>query len=70
MWQHVFPSQVLTQSANKAFKSDSQRLAFTLRSSITKRRSHLNAALCDMPKSRYCSYKFPIKLYLSFIWLG
>ncbi|MDU9596051.1 hypothetical protein F7Y47_23440 [Vibrio sp. 1-2-3a] len=30
---------------NKAFKSDSQRLAFSLRSSIAKRRSHLNAAL-------------------------
>ena len=30
---------------NKAFKSDSQRLAVSLRSSITKRRSHLNAAL-------------------------
>ncbi|MDQ2110148.1 hypothetical protein FKN90_17565 [Vibrio sp. 2017_1457_15] len=33
-------------STNKAFKSDSQRLAFSLRSSIAKRRSHLNAALC------------------------
>ncbi len=32
-------------SHNKAFKSDSQRLAFSLRSSIAKRRSHLNAAL-------------------------
>ncbi|THE57945.1 hypothetical protein E4P16_24910 [Vibrio parahaemolyticus] len=31
--------------SNKAFKSDSQRLAFSLRSSIAKRRSHLNAAL-------------------------
>ncbi|EGR1594270.1 hypothetical protein D0D72_23800 [Vibrio parahaemolyticus] len=31
---------------NKAFKSDSQRLAVSLRSSIAKRRSHLNAALC------------------------
>ncbi len=30
---------------NKAFKSDSQRLAFSLRSSVAKRRSHLNAAL-------------------------
>ncbi|KAB0317241.1 hypothetical protein F6W79_19910 [Vibrio diabolicus] len=30
---------------NKAFKSDSQRLALSLRSSIAKRRSHLNAAL-------------------------
>ncbi|OOQ67388.1 hypothetical protein C1S86_24820 [Vibrio parahaemolyticus] len=33
------------QSTNKAFKSDSQRLAVSLRSSIAKRRSHLNAAL-------------------------
>ncbi|MBF4258803.1 hypothetical protein EAY27_10160 [Vibrio anguillarum] len=32
---------------NKAFKSDSQRLAVSLRSSIAKRRSHLNAALCE-----------------------
>ncbi|UTW48769.1 hypothetical protein [Bacterioplanoides sp. SCSIO 12839] len=31
---------------NKAFKSDSQRLAVSLRSSIAKRHSHLNAALC------------------------
>ncbi|EIE1275422.1 hypothetical protein RGL42_004951 [Vibrio parahaemolyticus] len=31
--------------SNKAFKSDSQRLAVSLRSSIAKRRSHLNAAL-------------------------
>ncbi|MFD2267828.1 hypothetical protein ACFSL3_11670, partial [Vibrio thalassae] len=35
-------------SFNKAFKSDSQRLAFSLRSSIAKRRSHLNAALAVM----------------------
>ncbi|HHF2921166.1 TPA: hypothetical protein ACVO16_004463 [Vibrio diabolicus] len=33
------------EKANKAFKSDSQRLAVSLRSSIAKRRSHLNAAL-------------------------
>ncbi|CAH7297054.1 hypothetical protein VCHA37P200_40301 [Vibrio chagasii] len=33
--------------SNKAFKSDSQRLAISLRSSIAKRRSHLNAALCE-----------------------
>ncbi|TPA68584.1 hypothetical protein DXJ77_25060 [Vibrio parahaemolyticus] len=32
-------------ATNKAFKSDSQRLAVSLRSSIAKRRSHLNAAL-------------------------
>ncbi len=35
---------------NKAFKSDSQRLAVSLRSSIAKRRSHLNAALCAKVK--------------------
>ncbi|MFW1466486.1 hypothetical protein ACEV75_24140 [Vibrio parahaemolyticus] len=35
------------ETTNKAFKSDSQRLAVSLRSSIAKRRSHLNAALCD-----------------------
>ncbi|EGQ8127344.1 hypothetical protein I7100_004735 [Vibrio parahaemolyticus] len=34
------------KTVNKAFKSDSQRLAVSLRSSIAKRRSHLNAALC------------------------
>ncbi|TOI38804.1 hypothetical protein CGI60_23975 [Vibrio parahaemolyticus] len=33
---------------NKAFKSDSQRLAVSLRSIIAKRRSHLNAALCRL----------------------
>ncbi len=33
------------KTVNKAFKSDSQRLAVSLRSSIAKRRSHLNAAL-------------------------
>ncbi|EGR1559724.1 hypothetical protein D6Y19_24185 [Vibrio parahaemolyticus] len=32
---------------NKAFKSDSQRLAVSLRSSIAKRCSHLNAALVE-----------------------
>ncbi|OKY36635.1 hypothetical protein BT101_24720 [Vibrio parahaemolyticus] len=36
---------MLKSTANKAFKSDSQRLAVSLRSSIAKRRSHLNAAL-------------------------
>ncbi|TOL88573.1 hypothetical protein CGH88_23145 [Vibrio parahaemolyticus] len=35
----------LINKHNKAFKSDSQRLAVSLRSSIAKRRSHLNAAL-------------------------
>ncbi|MDN3617522.1 hypothetical protein [Vibrio gallaecicus] len=33
------------QRYNKAFKSDSSRLAVSLRSSIAKRASHLNAAL-------------------------
>ncbi|EKA7398927.1 hypothetical protein OL319_004820 [Vibrio parahaemolyticus] len=41
--------------ANKAFKSDSQRLAVSLRSSIAKRCSHLNAALkVSMDKSEHC----------------
>ncbi len=35
---------------NKAFKSDSQRLAVSLRSSIAKRCSHLNAALYALGK--------------------
>ncbi|EQL87903.1 hypothetical protein D052_3325 [Vibrio parahaemolyticus 10290] len=39
---------ILGNAANKAFKSDSQRLAFSLRSSIAKRRSHLNAALAAL----------------------
>ncbi len=42
---------LLGQMANKAFKSDSQRLAFSLRSSIAKRRSHLNAALSAIRES-------------------
>ncbi|POB70947.1 hypothetical protein CRN59_06860 [Vibrio vulnificus] len=37
---------LVSHRANKAFKNDSQRLAVSLRSSIAKRRSHLNAALC------------------------
>ncbi len=36
---------------NKAFKSDSQRLAVSLRSSIAKRCSHLNAALVANEKN-------------------
>ncbi len=36
---------MVVQCYNKAFKSDSQRLAFSLRSSVAKRCSHLNAAL-------------------------
>ena len=38
-------SSSLGKLPNKAFKSDSQRLAVSLRSSIAKRCSHLNAAL-------------------------
>lgn len=38
---------------NKAFKSDSQRLAFSLRSSVAKRRSHLNAELKPMSAYEY-----------------
>ncbi|TKF81050.1 hypothetical protein FCV65_18410 [Vibrio sp. F13] len=34
----------IDRTVNKAFKSDSQRLAVSLRSSIAKRCSHLNAA--------------------------
>ncbi|HAS8201329.1 TPA: hypothetical protein I7683_21755 [Vibrio vulnificus] len=40
-------------SHNKAFKSDSQRLAVSLRSSIAKRRSHLNAALCLITNNQW-----------------
>ncbi|TOJ04931.1 hypothetical protein CGI46_23500 [Vibrio parahaemolyticus] len=42
-------------AANKAFKSDSQRLAVSLRSSIAKRHSHLNAALAVL-WSQYDDY--------------
>ncbi|NVD07687.1 hypothetical protein FCU94_12405 [Vibrio sp. JPW-9-11-11] len=45
----------MSYAHNKAFKSDSQRLAVSLRSSIAKRRSHLNAALCDWAKIFYIS---------------
>ncbi|RDX38756.1 hypothetical protein DZA51_00880 [Vibrio campbellii] len=41
-WAELVPNRI---SPNKAFKSDSQRLAVSLRSSIAKRCSHLNAAL-------------------------
>ncbi len=41
---------MVNSKPNKAFKSDSRRLAVSLRSSIAKRRSHLNAALCDKAK--------------------
>nr|BBE38864.1 conserved hypothetical protein [Vibrio vulnificus] len=47
------------KQTNKAFKSDSQRLAVSLRSSIAKRCSHLNAALCDWAK------KSSISLFLA-----
>ncbi|TBT23931.1 hypothetical protein D5E86_24490 [Vibrio parahaemolyticus] len=36
---------------NKAFKSDLQRSAFSLRSSIAERSSHLNAALVRKDKN-------------------
>ena len=43
-----------TYKYNKAFKSDSLRLAVSLRSSIAKRASHLNAALvCKGQKGVY-----------------
>ncbi|EGR3067802.1 hypothetical protein DMW36_25235 [Vibrio parahaemolyticus] len=51
----------LKSSPNKAFKSDSQRLAFSLRSSIAKRRSHLNAALVCKRKNAAISQHLVIK---------
>ncbi|EGQ9765664.1 hypothetical protein FWP46_24985 [Vibrio alginolyticus] len=48
-------------AANKAFKSDSQRLAFSLRSSIAKRRSHLNAALVCKRKNSAISQDLVVK---------
>lgn len=42
--------------SNKAFKSDSQRLAVSLRSSIAKRHSHLNAALELKKIMNQCPY--------------
>ncbi len=51
---------------NKAFKSDSQRLAFSLRSSVAKRRSHLNAALVSIyKKSSKAQIQCPEKSALS-----
>ena len=41
------------KTVNKAFKSDSQRLAVSLRSSIAKRRSHLNAATWIHPAVKH-----------------
>ncbi|AVF65916.1 hypothetical protein AL541_16855 [Vibrio alginolyticus] len=53
---------------NKAFKSDSQRLAVSLRSSIANRRSHLNAALVanekNAAKTKYLGLRFVC------FWLG
>ncbi|HAS8201354.1 TPA: hypothetical protein I7683_21895 [Vibrio vulnificus] len=62
-----------SETANKAFKSDSQRLAVSLRSSIAKRCSHLNAALCLITQSQWfmvfhCSLGFSV-LCLSASWL-
>ncbi|EHH1187418.1 hypothetical protein J7I11_004339 [Vibrio vulnificus] len=45
-------NHVFVVKHNKAFKSDSQRLAVSLRSSIAKRCSHLNAALCLITKNQ------------------
>ncbi|TOK66468.1 hypothetical protein CGI13_23585 [Vibrio parahaemolyticus] len=45
---------------NKAFKSDSQRLALSLRSSIAKRRSHLNLALCVLG---IYAFRFKVKYH-------
>ncbi|MGR3024688.1 hypothetical protein ABMX98_21540, partial [Vibrio vulnificus] len=54
---------LVNNRANKAFKSDSQRLAVSLRSSITKRRSHLNAALCfNHEKSVGCIFSLLSRL--------
>ncbi|RTZ13458.1 hypothetical protein EJ063_20100 [Vibrio aquaticus] len=52
---------------NKAFKSDSQRLAVSLRSSIAKRRSHLNAALGKGQESSlsYSSCSLWLSVFLS-----
>ncbi len=63
----------MNNSPNKAFKSDSQRLAVSLRSSIAKRRSHLNAALCLITKNQWlmfflCSIGWLV-LSLSASWL-
>ncbi|WP_124009248.1 hypothetical protein [Vibrio diabolicus] len=49
---------------NKAFKSDSQRLAVSLRSSIAKRRSHLNAALGDKENVMYLNREESFEMLL------
>ncbi|TBT84490.1 hypothetical protein D4752_25220 [Vibrio parahaemolyticus] len=51
----------MRKSHNKAFKSDSQRLAVSLRSSIAKRRSHLNAALVCKRKNAAISQDLVVK---------
>ncbi|PNI00110.1 hypothetical protein C1N32_21710 [Vibrio diazotrophicus] len=51
---------------NKAFKSDSQRLAISLRSSIANRRSHLNAPLAGKLKEQFCSGYVVRALHLKF----
>ncbi|TOO97497.1 hypothetical protein CGH24_23125 [Vibrio parahaemolyticus] len=51
---------------NKAFKSDSQRLAVSLRSSIAKRRSHLNAAL--EVQGKLCNIKTISEFLIQFFW--
>ncbi len=65
---------------NKAFKSDSQRLALSLRSSIAKRCSHLNAALCaknwihihafveDTDNFNILTADLTIKYYVASLW--
>ncbi|MCG3727560.1 hypothetical protein EXA14_17865 [Vibrio cincinnatiensis] len=53
----------LGNALNKAFKSDSQRLAVSLRSSIAKRRSHLNAALCNRREKDRNILKVKVFLY-------
>ncbi len=49
---------------NKAFKSDSQRLALSLRSSIAKRHSHLNAALVCERKNVAISQDLAVKAHV------
>ncbi|TBT15620.1 hypothetical protein D5E83_24150 [Vibrio parahaemolyticus] len=56
----------MNQKYNKAFKSDSQRLAFSLRSSIAKRRSHLNAALVCKRKNAVISQDLVVVLVFNF----
>ncbi|EGR1879785.1 hypothetical protein D0D76_24190 [Vibrio parahaemolyticus] len=52
------------QKPNKAFKSDSQRLAVSLRSSIAKRCSHLNAALVCKRKNVAISQDLAVKAHV------